>query len=198
MARLDRFYCFKHHVNVVRKCEIVPVGFTDHSLVLCQVFIANVKVKSAFWHFNTSLLSDLNFKEVLCFFWNQCKLRKQCFSDLRQWWDIGKIEIKLFCQQYAFNVSRDITHAMRKLESEIANLQALADVKIESRQAETLKSKKIYFREYAGIKAQGALVRSRYQNLTEMYAPAKFVFSLEKKMANAGIFTLYCLKMVRC
>ncbi len=31
---------------------------------------------------------------------------------------------------------------MKKLESEIVNLQVLADVKIDSRQAETLKSKK--------------------------------------------------------
>ncbi len=46
----------------------MPVGFSDHSLVLCHIFIANVKVKSAFWHFNTSLLSDLKFKEVFCFF----------------------------------------------------------------------------------------------------------------------------------
>ncbi len=68
MARLDRCYCFKHNVNVVRKCEIVPVGFTYHYLVLCHIFIANVMVKIAFWHFNTSLLSDLKFKEVFCFF----------------------------------------------------------------------------------------------------------------------------------
>ncbi len=52
----------------MRKCEIVPVGFTDHSLVLFHIFIANVKVKSAFWHFNTPLLSDLKFKVVFCFF----------------------------------------------------------------------------------------------------------------------------------
>lgn len=181
MARLDRFYCFKHHVNVVKKCEIVPVGFTDHFLVSCQVFIANVKVKSKYWYFNTSLLSDLNFKEVFCFFWSQFKLRKQGFNDLRQWWDYGKIEIKMLCQQYAFNVSRDITRDMRQLESEIVNLHALADVKREPRQAETLKFKRSLLENMLGIKAQGALIRSRHQNVTEMDAPTKFFFSLEKK-----------------
>jgi len=179
MARLDRFYCFKHHVNVVKKCEIVPVGFTDHFLVLCQVFIANVKVKSAYWHFNTSLLGDVNFKGVFCFFWSQFKLRKQEFNDLREWWDYGKIEIKMLCQQYAFNVSRDITRQMRLLESEIVKLQALADV--EPRQAETLKSKRSLLDNMLGIKAQGALIRSRHQNVTDMDAPTKFFFSLEKK-----------------
>lgn len=40
---------------------MVPVGFTDHSLFyFSQVLIANLKVKSEFCHFKTSLLSDLN------------------------------------------------------------------------------------------------------------------------------------------
>ncbi len=93
------------------------------------------------------------------FFWSQFKLRKHCFIDLRQWWDCGKIEIQLLCQQYAFNVSRDITQAMKKLESEIVSLQASAAVKIDSRQAETLKSKKSLLENMLGIKAQGAKVK---------------------------------------
>ena len=51
-ARLDRIYCFKHHFNIYKSCTIIPAVFTDHSLVLCQVFIRNVKPKSAYWHFN--------------------------------------------------------------------------------------------------------------------------------------------------
>lgn len=68
LARIDRFYCYKHHLNIVKKCVIVPVGISDHCLVTCQVFIANIKARSAYWHFNTSLLSDKNFRDVFCFF----------------------------------------------------------------------------------------------------------------------------------
>ena len=39
LARLDRFYVFKHRIGVVKMCKILPVGFTDHSMVLCNVFI---------------------------------------------------------------------------------------------------------------------------------------------------------------
>ncbi len=97
----------------------------------------------------------------------------------------------MLCQQYAFNVSRDITQAMKKLESEIVSLQASADVKIDSRQAETLKSKRSLLENMLGIKAQGALVRSRYQNLTEMDAPSKFFFSLEKKKWPMQVHSLF-------
>lgn len=89
MARLHRFYCFRYHFYIVKKCLIIPVGFSDHCLVLCEVFIANVKIKSAYWHFNASLRN----------FWEIFKRRKNCFNDLRQWWDCGKKEIKALCQQ---------------------------------------------------------------------------------------------------
>jgi len=69
MARLDRFYYSRYHFNIVKKCVITPVGFSDHCLVLCDVFIANVKLKIAYWNFNASLLDDMNFRDVLCNFW---------------------------------------------------------------------------------------------------------------------------------
>ena len=56
LARLDHFYCFKHHFNIFKRCCIQPVGFSDHFLVSCHVFIKNISLKNAYWHFNTALL----------------------------------------------------------------------------------------------------------------------------------------------
>ncbi len=69
LARLDRVYCFEHHINVFKGCSISPVGFSDHSLVQCSIFIKDVKCKSAYWHFNIPLLSDNDFKSVFRSFW---------------------------------------------------------------------------------------------------------------------------------
>jgi len=55
-----------------------------------------------------SLLCDLKFKEIFVFFWKEFKIKKDCFVNLRQWWDYGKVEIRLLCQQYTFNVSKNI------------------------------------------------------------------------------------------
>ncbi len=100
--------------NVIKKCEILPCGFSDHSLVICSVFIANIKFKSAYWHF-TSLLQDHFFKDVFSFFWKQFSSRKKDFSSLQQWWDHGKKEIQQLCRQYTLNVSKDISQSMRTL-----------------------------------------------------------------------------------
>jgi len=61
LARLDRFYGFGHQLNIFRDCSIIPVSFSDHSLVQCFVTLGSVKPKSAMWHFNNSLLNDMEF-----------------------------------------------------------------------------------------------------------------------------------------
>ena len=73
------FRSFKHHFNIYKSCTIIPAVFTDHSLVLCQVFIRNVKPKSAYWHFNSALTFDRKFREVFIYFWDVFRQRKNDF-----------------------------------------------------------------------------------------------------------------------
>ena len=99
-------------------CSILPSGFSDHSLVLCNVFIQNIS-PSAYWHFNSVLAFAQLFKEVLMYFWDAFRQRKGDFSSIRQWWDHGKTQIKHLCQQHTLNVTRDITRSMKDLEIDI-------------------------------------------------------------------------------
>ena len=98
LARLDRMYAFKHHLNIFFNCGIIPVSFSDHRLVLCYVFINSIKSKSAYWHFNTALLNDSHL-HFLCFFWLTLRSEKHTFKILQRWWEYGKAQIKQLCQQ---------------------------------------------------------------------------------------------------
>ena len=80
LARLDSLYVFKHRICVIKMCKILPVGFTDHSLVLCNVFIRNIWPKSTYWHFNSVLTVDKSFKEALSYFWNDFRQKKKSLS----------------------------------------------------------------------------------------------------------------------
>ena len=181
LARLDRFYCFKHHFNTFYECKMMPVGFTDHALVLCCVMINDVRPRSAYWHFNNSLLHDKHFKEAFIFLWSILKSEKQQFSSLRQWWDCSKVEVKQWCHQHTLNVTKVNTRSMEDLESGIVELQGLADSTGNREHIEALKTKKIALKDLLSTKAQGALVRSRFQSINEMDAPTSFFFGLEKK-----------------
>ncbi len=68
LARLDRFYTFRHQCGFFSKCFIAPVSFSDHSMVCCSFILNSIKPKSAYWHLNTSLLCDKNFEETFKIF----------------------------------------------------------------------------------------------------------------------------------
>uniref|UniRef100_A0A3B5PPF5 Reverse transcriptase domain-containing protein n=1 Tax=Xiphophorus maculatus TaxID=8083 RepID=A0A3B5PPF5_XIPMA len=192
LARLDRFYCFGHHLQIFRSCTLCPVGFSDHCMIIGNVFINNLRPKSAYWHFNTVLLNDGCFKKGFCFFWKQWRLMKCQFTSIQQWWDIGKIKIQQFCNQYTYNVTREMVKSIEELETEIVDLQSFCESTGNRGHIQTLKQKKNALADLLGLRAQGALVRSRFQSVSEMDAPSKFFFSLEKK--NGQNRLIHCIR----
>ena len=186
LARLDRLYCFKHHLNIFKMCFIQPVGFTDHCLVSCSVFIGNVCLKRAYWHFNTALLNDQAFRNAFKLFWFFHRESRSAFSSIQQW-DIGKTQIKQLCQQLTRNVSRDLSRTMRDLERQVEELQSLEASTGNQGHLDSLKSKQSAIANLLGVSAQGALVRSRFMNISHMDAPSQFFFGLEQKNGQRQI-----------
>ncbi len=68
------------------------------------------------------------------------------------------------------------------LEASIVKLQELVDLTGENSCLEALSLKKTQLSDLVGGKAQGALVRSRFQNIDQLDAPTKFFFNLEKRL----------------
>ncbi|KAK3512822.1 hypothetical protein QTP70_026051 [Hemibagrus guttatus] len=101
-------------------------------------------------------------------------------SSLQLWGDFTKTQIKVFCQQYTLNVTRDIVRSLKALEIEIVELQRLEATRNRGH-IEALKSKKAKMNDLLDITAQGALVRSHFKSAAEMDASSKFFFSLEQK-----------------
>ncbi len=98
LARLDRLYGFKYQMNIFKNCSIVPIGFSDHSMVQSGFILNSIKPRSAYWHFNISLLSDSGFRDSFKYFWEDYRKSKSNFKSIQQWWDIGKVQIRQLCQ----------------------------------------------------------------------------------------------------
>ena len=193
LARLDRFYCFKHHLNIFRSSCIIPVGFTDHCMVHCSVLINKVKTKSAFWHFNTTLLADRNFVEVFKKIWTEYRKCKGDYTSLQQWWDVGKCRIRQLCQQHTLNVRRDRARSMRELEIEVVDLPSLAESTGDRGHIEALTVKKTALSSLLGVKAQGALVWSRFMDAMQ-WTPHHIIYSaLSAKMVRGRSSVLCAL-----
>ncbi len=85
LARLDRLYGFKHHLNIFQKCSIIPIGFSDHSMVQCGFILNSIKPRSAYWYFNISLLGDSVFRDSFNYFWENYKKSKSNFGSIQHW-----------------------------------------------------------------------------------------------------------------
>lgn len=192
LARLDRLYVFNHHVGIFKGCHIQPVGFSDHSLVSCSVFIKNIRLRSAYWHFNTALLNNQAFRTAFKYFWVRHRGSRPAFPSTQQWWDVGKTHIKLLCQQFTRNATRDLTRSLRNLEFEAEELQSLAEASGNQGHLGSLKRKKAAIANLLGVSAQGALVRCRFLNVAQMDAPSRFFFGLEQKNGQRKI--IHCLR----
>lgn len=184
-ARLDRIYIPRLQLNIVRSCTIVPTGFSDHCAVFCSVSIKAFKPRSAYWCLNTSLLEDEHFRDTFVYFWGIFRGQKGLFSSLRDWWEYGKTQIKMLCQQFTSHVTKNIVSSLRMLERDIMELQRSLSVGVGC--GDFLEGKKSALAELLGVRAQGALVRSRFQSVTLMDAPSKFFFNLERKNGQSRL-----------
>ncbi|KAJ3582861.1 hypothetical protein NHX12_000164, partial [Muraenolepis orangiensis] len=70
---------------------------------------------------------------------------------------------------------------MKALEIDVEELQELAESTGNRGHIGALKAKKSALADLLGISAQGALVRSRFRNISEMDASSRFFFGLERK-----------------
>lgn len=97
-ARLDSIYISKTSVN--RVSNIFPNGFSDHHIATIDFNITTLARPRFHWHFNTKLLQDRSFSEKFGDFWKLWKLNKGSFENVTQWWEVGKTQIKVFCQSF--------------------------------------------------------------------------------------------------
>ena len=186
-ARLDRIYTLENHRNTLRACHILPTGFSDHCAVVCNVSVKAFKPRSAYWCFNTSLLEDQHFKDTFIFFWDTFRKQIDSFSSLRDWWDYGKVQIRIFCQHYTSNVTKSIISSLKVVENDILRLQRLVTPAGDGDHLKLLDERKGRLKELLGVRAQGALVRSRFQNVTLMDAPSKYFFNLERQNGQSRL-----------
>ncbi len=107
LARLDRIYVNSHLLHGVYKSDIVPSGFSDHSLARVFIQLSKPCPGSSHWKFNNSLLENLNFIQAFESFWTALLEQKlSCSVNPLIWWDLVKTQIKGFCQQYRFFLNK--------------------------------------------------------------------------------------------
>ncbi|KAI4886392.1 hypothetical protein NFI96_001747 [Prochilodus magdalenae] len=183
-ARLDRFYVSCSVRHRTGQSAISPTGFSDHHLCTVDFLFVTHARKGCVWYFNRKLLQDKAFCESFKVFWHEWVSRKGEFETLIQWWEVGKSQIRTFCQDFTSYSTATLRTAIRALELDIARIYDLLINQSASGLQTDLASKQ---KELAAIlheKAKGAFVRSRYLSMNDMDAPTAFFFDLERSTAG--------------
>lgn len=115
-ARLDRIYVSQNVKNRVVHTAIIPTSLSDHKFITVECTLVNRIHKSYYWHFNNKLLEDKHFCENFKCFWETWKKEKCLYESAIQWWEIGKMHIRTFCQQYATHSSSVLKKTLESLE----------------------------------------------------------------------------------
>lgn len=116
-ARLDRIYIQRSVREKFSNSCITPTPLSDHHYISVNVTSAQSTFKCPYWRFSNRLLQDHNFVHSFTLFWEMLRERKSQYKSHSQWWDISKVQMKLFCLKYSAH------NKMRQLEQEILQLK---------------------------------------------------------------------------
>ncbi|MBN3285380.1 YTX2 protein, partial [Polyodon spathula] len=192
-ARLDRLYCTKQNLNQIFKSNIIPTMLSDHHCVLLTICLPSAAPSKSYWHFNTKLLEDKQFLDLFKAFWVSWRQQSMKYSSIQQWWDIGKIQIKIFCQQYTLNTTRVLNQTVEELEREILRIETKITLDSDENIFQSLREKRETLSSLLEERVKGSLIRSRFTQLKDMDAPTKFFFNLEKKVVESK--QLFCVRL---
>ncbi len=178
---LDQFYIQNNKCNRVMGAYITPCIISDHQLITVNIILSKTKPQFFYWRFNVRLIHDVHFYEHFKLFWKCWVEQKKDYDNLLQWCEIGKTQIKIFCQQFLAYSSCNIKHEMTKLEKDISIIQNSLINQNDVNLQDDLSQKKQELSNLLNEKVKKALVRSHYVSLQDMDAPTQFFFNLNKK-----------------
>ncbi len=191
-ARLDCFYVSDNIKNRILHSTIFPIAFSDNKLITIDCSVEKRTYKSCYWRFNVKLLNDKRFCDVFQNFWETWKKEKERFESIIQWWDVGKIHIKGFCQQYVSHSTMCMKMTLEWFEKEINAVEEKMFVTNSIHLQEKWTDLKQELCSVLNVKVKTALVRNRFLSIKDMDGPTSYFFNLERKAGKKYI--MYRLK----
>ena len=110
--------------------------------------------------------------------WESWKDQKPKYNDIKKWWDLGKIKIKRFTQEYSTEQSLKSKLVLEEVENKID------DLKKDFTKQEELNRLKQEYENIVSKANEGAKIRSRVQWWEEGEKSTKYFHNLEKRKAK--------------
>ena len=187
---LGKFYI---SVDLVDDSKIVtgiqPCHLSDHDLVSFHIFDTHhiLTWGRGVWKMNTSLLKHEKLRTEIISFWSDWTEAKMLFSDVGEWWDEGKAEIKHIIIEYSKAVRQQINEQRVHLMNKFHRL--LEKTNLSPHELEQLQRVRSDLCELASQRLEGAKIRSRVTIIRNNEKPSRFFFQRERYNASKKLVT---------
>jgi len=124
-CRLHYFFISKQLKDHLKECKILPNIYSDHSAVALSVSLNESEFPQGpgFWKFNNSLLSDINYVELLTFKIPMFAKKYEQVNNKGLFWEMIKMEIRAFTIAFSKKKPKQKRDEESILLSEMMKLQ---------------------------------------------------------------------------
>ena len=179
LSRIDFWLISRSLDNQVDKIGYKVSAFSDHRYTEIKFRISETKHGKGIWKMNTEVIKSNIFHESFTTWWKYWKTKKNEYSNIGTWWDIGKKKVKELCINASQILSHDRKNHIKFLEKNIHDLEN-NEFKSEAMELE-LRSCRLELRNILEKKGEGARIRSRVNWFEEGERSSQFFHGLEKR-----------------
>jgi len=184
-SRIDLLLCSKAIDGDIDAAKIMPCIFSDHDAVEIRVNVNKVERGPGMWMFNSSLLSDPHYTEIINKFWPSWQKQKSNFSTLCDWWEMAKHNIKVLTINYS-KTKISLSQSIKRLETKLGKLkekQSTADTLKQINDLQNEISDK-YKEQYDAYR-----LRSKAECIEKNETSSKYFFNLEKQRGKNKLWS---------
>jgi hypothetical protein len=136
------------------------------------------------WIMNLETIKSEQFRHAFKIWWDNWKIEKNKYSDIREWWDLTKNKIKLLTMEISRNLNcKQNKKVINRLERKLDKLKLIAnetdEISTQIKQLEGL------IKNYYNKKTEAAKIRSRVE---EGEKSTRYFFNLEKKRGQEKLW----------
>jgi len=192
-CRLDRFYTPTAWRSQVCDHACVPFTYSDHHMVSISVQLGHSNPRGqGVWKFNMRLLKSEEFCAAVKNFWPQWQSEKPVFTDLRVWWDAGKLQLKEIAIAHSITAGNTRRCERAALKREFRDLQSRAESNNADHHHRLLEIKDL-LRAMDDEAIEGSIIRGKEQWTELGEKPTWYFYQLENSRQSRNAIHELCV-----
>ena len=179
--RLDYWLISDCLQDIIEHTDIIPSIKSDHSAITLQINSIEDQVRGpSHWCFNSSLLNDENYVELITAKYGKWIQEFADVQDKRLLWDLIKYKIRQFTISYSKGKAKERRNKFQDVENRLKENEKLCAENPTEENIEALEELKIEYNSLYDYFTQGNIIRSRANWYEKGEKNNKYFLSLEK------------------